>query len=232
MDLPRGMDMGQVIIGCGTGRCGTVNLAYLLRQNGVWATHEMRPLLPWKVDHKLLQERIAYFRSSPKPVADVAFFYLPYLPYLFAAFPDMRVVVLKRDRASTVDSLERKVGKRNHWMDHDGESWKLDPIWDPCFPKFSAKTRREAIGKYWDFYYREAEKLVRKYPGQVGIFPIEVFNSSVKMRELLEFCGVKPAWIPPQLKLNQGREGHRDITGLQVPPGQGVCIITAEGEDG
>jgi len=69
----------SIVLGIGTGRCGTASLARVLNQQpDAQASYEERPLLPWKaVDAKrVLKERFARFRQNGKArlLGDVASF--------------------------------------------------------------------------------------------------------------------------------------------------------------
>ena len=63
-------------------------------------------------------------------------------------------------------------------------------MWDKTFPKFEAESKRQAIQKYWDYYYDEAEKHEMHYPDFFRIFPIEAMSSRGGQREILNFIGV------------------------------------------
>src|SRR5690606_35389199 len=81
--IKAGME-SRIILGIGSGRCGTRSLADVLeRQPGCRVTHEERPLLAWDADQKgeRLRARFARWRQlrSEPIVGDVASFYLPYL---------------------------------------------------------------------------------------------------------------------------------------------------------
>lgn len=187
--------MSQVIIGCGTGRCGTKSLAKLLDDcEGTRVTHEMKPLLPWEVDMELLLGRIAAFRKAKSPfVGDVAFYYLPYLPHLIATFPGIRIICLWRDEGKIVESYMAKTSQprnRNHWMEHDGTTWKKDPIWDPCYPKYDVQDKREAIARYVRDYYETARQLELARPHNVQIFDIENLNSKEGQTRIFDFAGI------------------------------------------
>lgn len=164
----------------GTGRCGTQSLARLLtRQPATRVSHERRPLLPWDTrqsPHPMANRflGLAKARLYARHVGDVALFYLPYVEEILHAFPDARVICLRRSRAETVESFVRwmhvcyGVGRVNHWRaDRTG---LVHSIWDPCFPRYDVETLDEALGLYWDEYYRRAEALVRLYPDNVRIF--------------------------------------------------------------
>jgi len=40
-------------------------------------------------------------------------------------------------------------------MNHNGSDWIKSPRWDLLFPKYDVKDIREAIGIYWDDYYKK-----------------------------------------------------------------------------
>ena len=51
--------MRRLVIGLGTGRCGTVSLSRLLNaQPDAQVRHELRPYLPWAVDEALLARKL------------------------------------------------------------------------------------------------------------------------------------------------------------------------------
>ena len=86
----------SIILGVGTGRCGTGSLAKVLNeQNEAVCSYEEPPLLPWRaVDaQRVLRERFARFRTHAKArlLGDVGSFYLPYLEDAIAletGYPD------------------------------------------------------------------------------------------------------------------------------------------------
>lgn len=200
-----------VFLGIGTGRCGTVSLAKLLdAQPDVICTHEERPHLPWdfdwkkKEDWEAFQTHVARFKQRQaiaRLAGDVAFYWLPYLHEMFSSFPDLKVICLKRDREETIRSYMKKTQGRNHWMHHDGKKWRLDPIWDKCYPKYDVESKEEAIGRYWDDYYRAVEDWARHYPDQVRVFSTHVLNSEEGQDEIFAFLGLKehvhmlPCWF-------------------------------------
>ena len=147
-------------------------------------------------------------------IADIAFYYLNYVDELLGAAPECIVICMKRDRESTISSwLKKSAIKRwpslwladrlkswltrtpfyteyNFWQVHDGSRWKLDPVWDSCFPKFEADSKREAIGQYWDYYYLEADRLQRKHPERFRIFDVRDLSSDEGQKGILSFLGI------------------------------------------
>lgn len=152
--------------------------------------------------------------SEIEILADVAHYYLEYVPEIVDIHSNVRFICLKRDRSETVQSWMRKTtihrwpSKRiadrisslitrtpyyksmNHWMDHDGSRWRLDPVWDKCFPHFDVNSKEEAIILYWEGYYKKAESLAEIHPAQFKIYPIERLNSDVGQAEMLAYCGI------------------------------------------
>lgn len=197
----------KVIIGLGSGRCGTTSLARLLSlQPGCKAIHELRPLLPWNRRWALARQHVRYLRELEAPMAaSVAFFYLRYVPWLGRQFRHIRFVCLKRDREQTVDSFfrltEESPPKRNHWMDHDGRRW-AHTDWDPCFPKFNVTDKRSALKRYYDDYYRQAAMLADALDN-FRIFPTDALDSAAGVGEILAFAGVDRPVVQPRVWLNR-----------------------------
>jgi hypothetical protein len=150
-------------------------------------------------------------------MGDIAYYYLKYVDDILAINPNVRFVCIKRDKSKTVDSWMQKSSNyrwrslwladrlkslitrtpfhksRNFWQEHDGSEYQLDPVWDKTFPKFEAASKREAIEKYWDYYYREAEILAQKHPANFRIFDIGMMSNQDGQREILRFVGMDEA---------------------------------------
>ena len=171
----------RIVIGLGTGRCGTKSLAALLG-----LPHEDGGPLPWEVDERRLIDRIEKWRSSDEPVVgDVGFYYLPYVE-LLREHAECRFICLKRHRRETIESYMRKTEGKNHWMRHDGSRWKLDPVWDVAFPKYELGPKAEAIGRLWDEYYLWAKKLVGE---DFALWPMEALNDRNGCEAMKTFAG-------------------------------------------
>lgn len=150
-------------------------------------------------------------------MGDIAYYYLSYVDDILAINQGVRFVCIKRDREKTIESWMQKSSiprwrslriadrlkswitrspyheSRNFWQEHDGSVYQHDPVWDKTFPKFEATSKREAIGKYWDFYYAGAEKLAARHPEHFRIFPIEMMSNRDGQRAILEFIGIPEA---------------------------------------
>lgn len=203
---------GRLVLGLGTGRCGSTSFTQLLmaQKEGCFS-HEHPPDLPWNRPPPALRfhfQRFALLSRLYDIVGDVAHWWLPHMQSVAAFFPDFRAAVLKRGREETVESFfaVKEGGQKggvNHWMDHDGSHWDRVPF-DRCYPSYPAKDMREAIGRYWDDYYAACERLAERYPGQVRIFDMTALKSDAGQEEILRFCGFAEPVLPGEFHANVG----------------------------
>ncbi len=153
--------------------------------------------------------------SEVRLLGDIAYYYLNYVGDILNVEPECKFVCLKREREQTVASWMKKsqimrwkslwVADRlkalitrtpfqseyNHWQEHDGSTWKHDPVWDSCFPKFEAETKEGAIRQYWDYYYAEAARQEQRFPESFRIFDIADLSSDEGQRRILAFAGLR-----------------------------------------
>lgn len=193
------MQEKKIVIGLGTGRCGTVSLQKMLSQiPNSFFTHEGF-LLPWYGDPKnAINKMYRFIKDTNKEVCgDIGLYWLPYVEYIINEFCQIKFICLKRDKEATIRSFLKKTEGRNYWMRHSGKKWKKDVIWDRCFPKFEASSKEEALGKYWEMYYDQAAILEKKYPNHFKIFNISALSTSEKFSEVLEFIEVENQDIIP-----------------------------------
>jgi len=211
-DGPKSDSSGHLIIGIGTGRCGSTSLVQILRAQSadVAVTHERPPGLPWQQDAEDLAFHVDCFRTLLKAhryVGDVAHWWLRYLGSIFDTFPAARVVALQRDRQETIESFERLRGhgpeSLNHWCEHDGSYWRRS-LWDDYYPSYALDDRAAAIGRYWDTYYQEVETWVRRRPEHVKLVPVTDLNDPVRLRALLAFLGFENPVVPGRTAWNVG----------------------------
>jgi len=183
----------QIVFGLGSGRCGTQSLAgWLDRQEGArvfLAVHG--PAIPWEGGCRAIDEVIRGFLSTPgaRLIGDAAPYYLPYVEHILAAHPHVRFICLKRDREETVVSFLKTTLHKNFWIAHDGVRWKRTP-WDRCFPKYQVSDKAEAIGRYWDDYYRRAAELAVEYPRAFRVFPTDALNTAEGQHAILGHLGI------------------------------------------
>lgn len=193
--------MKNMIIGLGTGRCGSMSLANLLSfQSNCLVSHEMggRPWLPWKKDKDSFDN---YYRliSSRKQqfTGDVSFYNLPYAVDYLSKNEKTVFVILQRDKQDTINSYLKKTEGRNHWIVHNGSKWRLDS-WDKCYPKFDVTEKEAALSAYYDHYYDLCEQLPQE---KCFWMKTSQLNNKQNCIDMLRFCGFEsPSFI--KLKRN------------------------------
>lgn len=150
-----------------------------------------------------------------KTLGDAGPYYLPYVERILKTYVDVRIACMKRPKDQTVNSYINKMrvvrttreliaervastisGKpfykfRNHWINHSGEKYMPDKIWDKCFPKFQVIDLNQALNEYWDFYYETATKLEKNYSQVFKIFDINDLNNENGQIKMLKFLGVQ-----------------------------------------
>ncbi len=206
----------MLVIGIGTGRCGTVSLARLLnKQDGCKVTHEAEPLMPWLKEEATQEEREILRRvygledpmqpyrihaerfkerlKTHRLVGDVASFWLPYLDNIAEDFPDFKVIALIRaDKQAFVESFVKKTGGEdgvNHWIDHDGTKWQRN-IWSMIHPSYDAETKREALGRYYDDYNRAIMEMAKEHDN-VLVVRMEDLSSHEEQDRIFAFLGIE-----------------------------------------
>ena len=207
-----------LIIGIGTGRCGSASLAGILNmQMGAQITHESKPRPPWNADHAMLSFKLeTILNREGKWVGDIGMYYLPYVREIIAMHPSVRVIYLERDEDQVVRSFLVKTEKRNHWMYHDGLEYRIDDVWDPLFPKFKAENKEEALKAYVSSYRQAARAVIAEYPERVFFLKTEELTDPKRITELLRFIGVPEAqMVIEQVHKNQTKSKlRRKVEGI------------------
>jgi hypothetical protein len=224
----------SLVLGIGTGRCGTHTLAELLnRQPDAWITHEQRPVLPWHPvrEGPGIHTRLERFQRdrSQRLIGDVALFYLPYIEEAIAVEPALRVICLERPCEEVVASYCRWLDAvhplpTNHWAARPCDGWHHDPVWTRVFPQYETSDRAAGIRLYWEEYRLRVAELSRRFPGNVRVFPMEALNSESGVRSVLSFAGVA---ADQQVVLT----GLRRATTDRLPPHPRQVAIAGAGPD-
>ena len=207
----------QLIIGMGTGRCGTVSLYNFLNgQKDSFVRHESKPLLTWAFDKSAIDSKLSKLHNrKEKFVGDVNSCYLPYIDYICKNYPSVRIIVLKREKKAVIKSFMTQTSyfNWNHWVDHKGVKWKKADKWDKMFPKYNLDSKEEAIARYWEEYYLRAQRLLKKYPNNLKIFKTEDLNSEESVKKILDFCNIplESQKIRIKIKENQSSSFFRFI---------------------
>ncbi len=173
-----------MIIGLGSGRCGTMTLSKILG-----LPHEAK-LLPWDFD----EERFARaLKHAERNGGAVGCFWLNYVEPLLERYPKTKFICLKRDRDATVKSWVRhmkghtRFRHESAWTTADGRRHV-----ESKFPDYGDLSIPEAAAQYYDDYYGTSEKLADLHPESFRMFVApDVFNKAKPQRKLLAFCGLR-----------------------------------------
>jgi len=182
--------MKTMIVGLGTGRCGSMSLANLLSfQGNCLVSHEMggRPWLPWEKDKDSFDNYYHLITSRKQQfTGDVSFYNLPYAADYLDKNEKTVFVILRRDKQETIKSYLKKTESRNHWITHDGSKWRLDS-WDKCYPKFDVTEKEAALSAYYDHYYDLCNQLPQE---KCFWMKTSELNNEQKCLDMLKFCGL------------------------------------------
>ena len=176
---------------------------------------------------QLSRGNIVYSYRELKFIGDIGFYYLPYTDLIMTLDPRIKMICIERDQQSTVQSYlrktrtvrKKKIGEiltvskiidRNHWIEHNGKKWKLDELWDKCYPKYDVKTKVEALNKYWEDYHALSSKFQLKYPNRFKVFPINNLNSIKGQKSILTYLDfpVNLQELNVGVQTNQSRREH------------------------
>ncbi len=184
----------KLIIGLGTGRCGTTSLARLLSaQMNAHISHEFdtiptRVIPIWNTGGEKIIETLTQLQQAPHQlIGDVALFHLPYVELIAQSFPHVRFICLKRPKRATVQSFMKKTEFDDPWRS-TGNPPKGP--WSNAFPKFNAPTKKAACEMYWEYYYQECNRLQKLFPDSFFMFNTEDLNTSYGVKSILTACGI------------------------------------------
>lgn len=183
----------RIILGCGSGRCGTASLSVVLSNcRACYVTHELLPHLHWEVTDSTwdyFKRRLRNMRRrGDQFVGDVASVYLPYLERMWKLndIYDWRGIILKRNREEVVQSFMRITGPRNNWQDRG----LANPMFEMFFPKYSDRwTKEAALRQYWEDYYNRVEALIKDCD-YVRVFPVDDLNTKEGQHKIFEFLEI------------------------------------------
>ena len=202
----------RLVIGIGTGRCGTKTLAALLNmQEGAMVSHEMfGSNLTWKPDPIFIEAvEWKFAEGSNRLFGDVALNWLPYV--MMFSSKELRPIVLQRDRRSTVKSLLNRAGDRDWWRRGVTE----DADWFKAMPTYNdTMTKREAVERYYDEYYAECMELQDIFGDRLLWVRTEDLSSEAEQRRILAHVGYEPDEMRIDTRLNIRTKGEfKEVVG-------------------
>ena len=186
----------KIVIGLGSGRCGTHSLKDLLNEvPDIYATHELRGL-PWLLDtwdaFGNLVELDSYADTINKTIiSDVGFYWINYIYFLREWFPGAKFICLKRAREKVVYSFYTKKPTPNWWTHPASKYWdgghRNMALYDICFPRYDLP-KEKAIGAYWDIYYGASFTYKHLFPETfMEIDMDEALNTDKGKRRIFDF---------------------------------------------
>jgi len=190
--------MNKLVIGVGTGRCGTVSLSQLLcHQHNCNVTHERYAHnVRWGSPSYLWAYRLwcDTLGDDDKIVGDVAYYWLPHIEQILSWAKslgrEVRIVGLQRSKNDTVHSYMKWTENHNHWQRHNGKKY-LYSKWDHTFPAFpTGVSKRSALQLYWQYYYQRFNQIAEGDP-RVKLFPLNTLNERSDVEKLLDFVGIE-----------------------------------------
>lgn len=188
----------MIVLGCGTGRCGTKSLAsFLNKQPNSEVHHEFGKKLRWdKEDWQFFWDRlnvwyrdIEYLSRSIEDeyrLGDVAPWYLPYIEEIVRVYDldwPFRIICLRRDKDETVESYINHQNQGNTFQ-NTSPNW---PEVDQAYPTYPDElSMEEAVGRYWRDYYECAE-WISDQVDWFEIFELEELNRKIGQIKLMDF---------------------------------------------
>ena len=171
----------KVIIGLGSGRCGTKSLMHLLdSQTKSNFTHENLSM-PWNRNPADAQPEMfrRLFLREEDYIGDVGFYWINYVEDMLTVKPDAKFICLKRDRQEVIESM---------WDFTRGLNTHPANDWFMMYPRYDTDPK-SAVGLMWDDYMELTNRLVDKHRNSFKIFKIEHLNSKDGVNSILDFAG-------------------------------------------
>lgn len=209
---------GAVVLGLGTGRCGSTSLtAAFAGVDGACSTHENHPIIYWEPQEEQVRfhfDRMRLLADYHSVVFDAAHWWLNVLGRFFAEFPEGKVVGLARDTETCVQSFlriqVRGPGAFNHWAPPDSDIWRTHE-WDPSYPSYPvpldllpnvAAAKVAMIERYVNEYNQTLRSLAQAFPDRVLLIRTEDLNDPDTMTRISALVGLPLSM--PAAALNAG----------------------------
>ncbi|MBI1246209.1 hypothetical protein GC197_00005 [bacterium] len=205
--IERKSNSGNLVLGIGTGRCGSTTLAAIFSElDDCISTHENPPAIFWEPRKEQVEfhfRRIEMLRSRYQVVFDGSHWWLNVLDQVFQHYPTAKAVGLYRSTDSCVKSFMRIKRKGpnsiNHWMEPGCPLWVANP-WDPMYPSYPIPSedevgpnrtwKEEMIRRYVDQYNTALRAWHERAPDRVFLLAMDELNDRDKLSELSAWLGI------------------------------------------
>ncbi len=225
-DRPKRDVPGSVVLGLGTGRCGSTTLtAAFASLPDACATHENPPLVNWEPREDQLRfhfDRFRFLADYFAVVHDASHSWLTSVETFFDQFPTGKAIGLFRDAAACVPSFMRikgtGPGSANHWVPPGNGIWATGPG-DPSYPTYALPAepitdpdavKAGHIARFVTEYNQALHALSAKHPDRLLLVATDALNDSETAARLREFLGY-PLAVPTALN----RGGTQDSARLK-----------------
>lgn len=171
----------KVIIGLGSGRCGTKSLSHLFdSQPDSSFTHEALPM-PWNRNPADAQPEMfrRLFERDAKYIGDSGYYWINYVGDMIDVKPDAKFICLQRDRQEVIESM---------WDHSRGLNTHPTDDWYMMYPRYDTD-RKSAVGLMWDDYRWIANQLIGKYFDSFRVFDVDRLNDEDGVNAILDFAG-------------------------------------------
>ena len=202
---------GQVVLGLGTGRCGSTTLSAAIASiPDALSTHEQPPFVFWEPLEEQVRFHLDRFRMLAdyfSVVFDAAHWWLNVADRFLAEFPQGKIVGLHRQTGSCVRSFMhvkgRGRGSDNHWAPPGNPIWTSN-WWDPTYPSYPVPmvpnfdpdtAKAVLIERYVTEYNGTLKSLAATFPNRVLLVRTEDLNESASTARLSALLKV-PVTIP------------------------------------
>ena len=175
----------MIVIGFGTGRCGTQSLAsFLNQQEGFDITHEKVPLGWFPFDHHRESSIKRFISKAGYVIGDVGYSWINHIDYMLEEYPETKVINITRKDEEVVESFwtykshirEFKAFMENEWFGH---------------PYHSDKPTKDAIARMVKWYRYWEKQLKIFYTDKIYTMDMNDLNDTNKLHELLDWLGVR-----------------------------------------
>lgn len=225
-ERPRLARPGQLVIGLGTGRCGSTSLSAMLETvPNSCSTHETPPQIFWDPMPEQIDFHIKRFRALADHyalVCDVSHWWLNVIDQIFDHFPDAKVIGLFRDRDECAQSFMRiqgfGKGTFNPWAPHGNGIWRSGK-WDASYPSLPLpnyanrnpdRTKLELITRYVEEYNAQLEVLAARAPDRVKLVRTDDLSSDAVQEEIFQLTKARGQTSQWKLNVKSTADGKKN----------------------
>jgi hypothetical protein len=222
----RRLNPGKVLLGLGSGRCGSTSLTALLRTvDDCCGTHENPPLIGWTPHDAEIEFHVRRFKLLSDYyaiVSDVSHWWLNALDDFFQHFPDGKAVALVRDVDNCAKSFMRIKGygrgSFNNWAPPGNGVWK-STLWDRTYPNYPVpdyakllpdRAKYEMIVRYVEDYNERLRFRAARQPERIVLVRTEELSDPGVQARILGLVGASSKSFKRKLNVRNVTDGQSE----------------------